>query len=261
MRRVRSLIGFAAGALGASFLLASVHPFGSPALSGIPALAQPSPGFPPEVRAILSEKCADCHAGPERLPLYGHFAPASWLIERDVVRARQSMDLSQWQSYSPEEQEIFRSKIQHEASRRSMPPPQYVAIHWNARLNDDEIQTMVRWAANSPASRAIAQTAGSADADRGRLVFEKRCTGCHAMTQDREGPHLEGVYGRMSGRVHGFDYSSALRNARVVWSDDTLDRWLTDPDAFVPGNNMDFHVANQQERADLIRYLRDQSSR
>lgn len=83
---------------------------------------------------------------------------------------------------------------------------------------------------------------------------------CRGLSPRRYKP-LEGVYGRMSGSVHGFDYSSALRTARVVWSDDTLDRWLTDPDAFVPGNNMDFHVANPQERADLIRFLRDQSSR
>lgn len=253
MRRWRWLIGSVAGVLGASFLLAAVHPFGNPAPHAVPSSQQA--GIPPEVQAILSEKCADCHAGPKRLPIYGHFAPASWLIERDVVRAHQAMDLSHWQSYTPEEQETFRSKIAHEARNRSMPPPQYLAMHWNAHLSDGDIRAIIRWTAKSRMSHATAEVAGPGDPDRGRLVFQKRCTGCHAPTQDREGPHLAGVYGRTSGSVRGFDYSDALRNAHVVWRDATLDRWLTDPDAFIPGNNMDFHVPSSQERADLIRFL------
>ena len=97
-----------------------------------------------------------------------------------------------------------------------------------------------------------------AENNPGKQVFEKRCTGCHALAQNREGPHLQGVYGRTSGSVAGFDYSDALTNARIVWSDATLNRWLTDPDAYVSGNNMDFHVANPQERADVIRFLQQQ---
>lgn len=256
MSRCRWFIGSLAGVMGASFLLAAVHPFGNPARHPLPSAQQD--GIPREVQAILTDKCADCHAGPKRLPIYGHFAPASWLIERDMVQARQAMDLSHWQSYSPEERENFRSKIAHEAMNRSMPPPQYLVVHWTARLSDADIRTITRWAAQTAVSDPTAQAAGPGDPDRGRFVFEKRCTGCHALRQDREGPHLQGVYGRTSGSVQGFDYSGALRNVHVVWSDTTLDRWLTDPDAFVPGNNMDFHVASPHERADLIRFLQRQ---
>lgn len=255
MRRLRWLFGSFAGVLGASFLLASVHPFGDPVRPAMRSSSKQEAAIPPEVRAILAEKCADCHAGPKQLPVYGHFAPASWLIERDVTRARQAMDLSQWQSYSPEQQDIFRAKIAHEAMKRAMPPPQYVAMHWNARLSDGEIHTILRWAANSTPSNSADRKILPGDAGRGSLVFQKRCTGCHALTQDREGPHLAGVYGRTSGSVPAFDYSSALRNAHVVWNAASLDRWLSDPDAFLPGNNMDFHVASPQERADLIRFL------
>lgn len=258
MRRMRWVIGSFAALLCASFLLAAVHPFGKPAPSTITS-AQQTTGLPPEMRAILSEKCADCHAGPKSLPLYGHFAPASWLMEHDVVRARQAMDLSRWPGYSPDEKETLRSKIALEARKRAMPPPQYVAVHWGARLSDAEIQTILRWATNSPVSAGGGQAAMAGDADRGRLVFEKRCTGCHALTHGREGPALGGVYGRTSGSVPGYDYSSALRTAHVVWNSETLDRWLADPDAFIPGNNMEFHVASPQERADLIRFLQRQS--
>lgn len=259
MKRLPLLLLSAAALLAGSLLLAQVHPFGEP-LSTIPATAPQTEEIPPEVRAILSEKCADCHASPARLPLYGHLAPASWLIERDVVRARAAMDLSRWSAYSPEEQETLRSKIAQEAKKRSMPPPQYLALHWNARLTQSDLQILTRWAAAHPVPVAVPQNALAGDPQRGRLVFEKRCTGCHALDRDREGPHLAGVYGRPSGTARGFDYSDALRQSHIVWSDVTLDRWLTDPDAFLPGNNMEFHVANQQERADLIRFLREQPS-
>jgi cytochrome c len=100
----------------------------------------------------------------------------------------------------------------------------------------------------------VAQSSG--DPLRGKEVFEKRCTGCHALTQNGEGPRLQGVYGRTSGQVAGFTYSPALRKVHVVWNDKTLERWLADPDTLVPGNNMEFHVAKPQERRDLIRFLK-----
>ena len=99
------------------------------------------------------------------------------------------------------------------------------------------------------------------DAQRGKLVFEKRCTGCHALDRDREGPRLKGVYGRAAGTVAGFDYSDALKKAHIVWNGETLNQWLTDPDAMVPGNDMEFHVAKPDERADVIRFLASESTK
>ena len=46
-----------------------------------------------------------------------------------------------------------------------------------------------------------------------------------------------------------------------MWDEATLDKWLTDPDVFVPGNNMDFLVSKPQERKDLIAYLRKSSGK
>jgi cytochrome c len=97
------------------------------------------------------------------------------------------------------------------------------------------------------------------DAVRGKAVFEKRCTGCHALDQDREGPHLKGVFGRTAGSVPGFDYSGAISNSHIVWDETTLERWLTDPQTMLPGVNMDFYVAKPDERADVIEFLKEQS--
>ena len=265
MRRVRAIVTACVGVLAASFLLARVHPFGDPRLyarSSSPPVSDRS-GMPPEVRALLLAKCADCHSAQSRPPLYGHFAPASWLMERDVVKARRAMDLSKWDSYSTDDQRVLMAKILHEVKQREMPPVQYLAVHWSARLTAEDVRIVTRWAETSspsnPATLGAALPEG--DADRGRAVFERRCTGCHALSRNREGPRLQGVYGRTSGSVKDFSYSDSLARAHIVWNDATLNRWLSGPQDFIPGSDMEFYVAIPRERADLIRFLRQQSAK
>jgi cytochrome c len=101
-----------------------------------------------------------------------------------------------------------------------------------------------------------AQTQPSGDAARGKEIFERRCTGCHTLDQNREGPMLRNVFGRTAGSVKDFEYSEALKKSQLVWDEQTLEKWLSNPDEFVPGNNMGFRMAKPQERQDLIRFLR-----
>jgi cytochrome c len=98
------------------------------------------------------------------------------------------------------------------------------------------------------------------DATRGKATFERRCTGCHALDQNRGGPRLAGVYGRKSGTVPDFPYSNELKQAGIVWNERSLNAWLTDPDTFVPGNDMSFHVPKPDERRDVIAYLKASST-
>ena len=93
----------------------------------------------------------------------------------------------------------------------------------------------------------------------GKQVFEKRCTGCHALDNEKTGPRLRGVYGRPAGGVTSFPYSEALRKSGITWDSGTLDKWLTDPEAFVPDNDMAFRVANAEERTAIIGYLKEVS--
>ncbi|HEX4581189.1 MAG TPA: heme-binding domain-containing protein [Acidobacteriaceae bacterium] len=214
---------------------------------------------PPAVRAILNEKCADCHSAQTRAPMYARFAPASWWMERDIVEAREAMNLSLWGRYSAEQQEALAAEIVIRAKSRTMPPVEYRLAHWNARMTDMDVQALTQWARNTSPQDfdAGGQALTEGDALRGEDIFERRCTGCHAMEQNRDGPRLRGVFGRMSGAVTGFDYSPALARAHIVWNQATLEQWLADPETLVPGNNMEFHVAKPQERRDLIRFLRD----
>lgn len=84
------------------------------------------------------------------------------------------------------------------------------------------------------------------------------CAVCHSIDgSNGTGPTLKGIIGRKSGTVAGFRYSRAMRSAAIVWDEASLDRYLTDPQAFVPGNIMPFSgVADDAQRAELIAYLK-----
>jgi cytochrome c len=216
----------------------------------------PMAAVPPAARAILTAKCADCHSMQTRSPFYGRLAPMSWLMERDILEGRKRMDLSRWDSYSEEQQETLKAKIVQETRSHAMPLLQYRMIHRDTRITDADVRTFTEWAHGTV---AIETGNGNAVGDpvKGKAVYEKRCTGCHSMEQDREGPRLRGVFGRVSGGVAGFPYSPALKQARIVWDEKSLERWLADPDAMVPQNNMDFHVASAEERRDLVRFMKE----
>ena len=94
------------------------------------------------------------------------------------------------------------------------------------------------------------------DAARGEQIYV-RCQACHALAYDRVGPHHCGLFGRIAGSVPEFNYSSAMKNSKIVWNDKTLDRFLMKPLKMVPGSTMTYDgVPDAKERADLIAYLR-----
>lgn len=103
---------------------------------------------------------------------------------------------------------------------------------------------------------AIAATPAAGDAQRGAEIYS-RCEACHALQYDRTGPRHCGLVGRKAGSVPGFEYSAAMKRSNLTWNEKTLDRFLANPPGVVPGTAMTYAgVADAQERADLIAYLR-----
>ena len=96
---------------------------------------------------------------------------------------------------------------------------------------------------------------------RGADIYEAKCSACHSLDANRIGPKHRGVFGRKSAGVRDFHYSPALRRLNVVWSVQTLDRWLGNPTAMAPGTTMGYRLAAAQDRADVIAYLKQQPSR
>ena len=94
----------------------------------------------------------------------------------------------------------------------------------------------------------------------GEDVYEAKCGACHSLGASRIGPKHRGVFGRKSASVPGFHYSAALKKLKVVWNAQTLDRWLQNPAAMAPGTAMGYRLTVPQERADVIAYLKQESS-
>jgi len=94
------------------------------------------------------------------------------------------------------------------------------------------------------------------DAGRGEQLYA-RCAACHALTFDRVGPRHCGLLGRRAGSVPGFDYSPAMKKSGIVWNEKTLNQFLSQPLATVPGTSMTYAgVPEASDRADLIAYLK-----
>ena len=103
---------------------------------------------------------------------------------------------------------------------------------------------------------------GEAQAPPGARIFQ-RCYACHSLDPaDRNlaGPTLRGVLGRRAGSVEGFEYSPALRDAGrggLVWTEEAFDRFLDDPEEFVPGIRMGgVRLRDPAERRALIDWLK-----
>jgi cytochrome c len=103
----------------------------------------------------------------------------------------------------------------------------------------------------------IGNTRADGDPARGEGRFQE-CAACHKLDAGSNGvgPSLHGIFERKAGELADFRYSPALKRSGITWSAQTLEAYLTDPQALVPGNRMPYAgMADPQARADLIAYL------
>lgn len=103
-------------------------------------------------------------------------------------------------------------------------------------------------------------TAAVADAEMGKRQFIY-CQACHTTNPgggNKVGPNLAGIFGQSAAQAEGFVYSSALTESGLVWDEATLDKWLENPMALVPGTTMVFAgIMDAEQRANLIAYLQE----
>jgi cytochrome c len=100
--------------------------------------------------------------------------------------------------------------------------------------------------------------ADDGDPALGQKIFLK-CQVCHSIEAgtNKVGPSLHGLIGRHSATIATFNYSPAMKNANVTWDPPTLDKYLTNPKAMVPGTKMLFPgLPKAEDRANLIAYLK-----
>jgi cytochrome c2 len=92
----------------------------------------------------------------------------------------------------------------------------------------------------------------------GAAIFERRCSQCHGLDGvNYKGPWLNGILDRPSATVSDWAYSPALRAWGGVWSVENLQAWLTKPQDFIPGIEMNFggFRSKTDDRDKLIAWL------
>jgi len=106
----------------------------------------------------------------------------------------------------------------------------------------------------------LAPAAQAADDDL-ELAFNDHCRECHSFVKDdnRLGPSLYGVVGRKAGTEPGYAYSQSVKSSGITWDAATLDKWIADPDAVIPGNAMSppySGLTDPKIRKKIVAYLK-----
>lgn len=105
----------------------------------------------------------------------------------------------------------------------------------------------------------IAPALCAADDEPGKRQFLTSCGTCHTAepgAAHRQGPNLLGVVGRRAGTAADFAYSSALAAGAFVWDEKSLERWIADPQAMLPGTSMAYRQRDPAKRRAIVAYLK-----
>jgi cytochrome c len=118
---------------------------------------------------------------------------------------------------------------------------------------------MKAWALAGVIMFAAANGVSAQDLAAGETSF-KKCLPCHRVGPDAKnlvGPLLNGLEGRKSGTIEGYNYTEANKNSGIVWDEKTFAEYIADPRAKIPGTKMVFAgIKSENERNALWAYLK-----
>jgi len=105
---------------------------------------------------------------------------------------------------------------------------------------------------------AAPSAAGAQDVAAGEKSFNK-CRACHQVGETAKntvGPILNGLFGRKSGTIEGYNYSDANKNSGIIWDDKVFAEYIADPKGKIPGTKMSFAgIKKDDEIKDLTAFL------
>lgn len=109
---------------------------------------------------------------------------------------------------------------------------------------------------------ALPQASQGIEPDAGQQAFNNSCRTCHMAREgdNRLGPSLYKIVGREAASLPDYPYSSAMKEADFIWDEETLDRFIANPDQVVPGNGMKPYsgLTSSEDRRKIIGFLRQQ---
>jgi hypothetical protein len=138
--------------LGAVLIAIQLVPYGRWHVNP-PVVAEPR-WDSPQTRALAQRACFDCHSNETEWPFYARVAPASWLVQYDVMKGRAELNFSEWQRPQKEAREA--PEVLRE---REMPPLPYRLVHGHARLTPAERELLAAGLSRSLGVRPHEETA------------------------------------------------------------------------------------------------------
>ena len=101
---------------------------------------------PANVHSILSKACNDCHSNNTRYPWYNNIQPVAWWLDNHIRDGKRGLNFDEFATYRIGKQYHRMEDIIDEVKKGDMPLGSYTLIHTNANLNDDEKNTIYKWA-------------------------------------------------------------------------------------------------------------------
>lgn len=122
------------------------------------------------------------------------------------------------------------------------------------------LRTTIRVLVAAPVLMACIVAARADTNEDNKMAFNNACRTCHSFKEgdNRLGPSLRGVVGRKSGSLEGFAFSQAMKSAGIVWDEQTLDKFIANPDQVVSGNAMKpfTGIGDAKQRDEIIAFLK-----
>ena len=98
-----------------------------------------------EVAEILKTACYDCHSYKTKYPWYTYTQPLGWWIADHIEDGRDELNFSEWGNYSPRRADHKLEEGIELVEETEMPLPSYTWAHSDARLSDEQRETLISW--------------------------------------------------------------------------------------------------------------------
>ena len=100
---------------------------------------------PPDVEAILTRSCVDCHSNRTTYPWYSNISPFSWFLANHITEGRRELNISTWNTTDTKHRVRKLDKMCEEVQDVEMPLPSYLWIHWDAKLSQNDVNALCAW--------------------------------------------------------------------------------------------------------------------
>ncbi|HSH18953.1 MAG TPA: heme-binding domain-containing protein [Draconibacterium sp.] len=101
--------------------------------------------IPEDVQQILKNACMDCHSNNTKYLWYHKISPVSWMVNKHIIEGKKELNFSEWGEMDDYDKIGAVEDIRQELEQKTMPIKQYVAMHKEAKLSDEDRTAIFAW--------------------------------------------------------------------------------------------------------------------